>query len=264
MRKKYASDISREKFAEIQPLLSSVRRRTKPVTVDPYEVFCAVLYVLRTGCQWRFLPSEWPKWQTVYSYFAKWSKPDEHGISVLERALKNQVGAARTRLGRNACSTFLIIDAQSVKNTDTAALKGYDAGKKVSGIKRHMAVDTQGFPHAVAVTTAEVTDRKGALQALERGKCSLTKVQSLLADAGYVGEPFAQDVRDILGEHVTVQIAKRSELHTFKVMPKCWILERSFAWLEKNRRLWKNCERLRNTSLQFVHMAFLALLLRRS
>lgn len=87
-RKKYASDISPEKFAEIQPLLCSVRRRTKPATVDPYEVFCAVLYVLRTGCQWRFLPSEWPKWQTVYSYFAKWSKPDEHGLSVLERALK--------------------------------------------------------------------------------------------------------------------------------------------------------------------------------
>ena len=151
-----------------------------------------------------------------------------------------------------------------MKNTDTAALKGYDAGKKVSGIKRHMAVDTQGFPHAVAVTTAEVTDRKGLLQALERSKCSLTKVQSLLADAGYVGEPFAQDVRDILGEHVTVQIAKRSELHTFKVMPRRWIVERSFAWLEKNRRLWKNCERLINISLQFVHMAFLALLLRRS
>jgi transposase len=158
----------------------------------------------------------------------------------------------------------LIIDAQSVKNTDTAALKGYDAGKKVSGIKRHIAVDTQGFPHAVAVTTAEVTDRKGLLQALERGKSSLSKVHSLLADAGYVGEPFVQGVRAILGEHVTVQIAKRSELHTFKVMPKRWIVERSFAWLEKNRRLWKNCERLLNTSLQFVNMAFLALLLRRS
>lgn len=86
--KKYASDISREKFAEIEPLLVSVRRRTKPTTVDLYEVFCAVLYVLRTGCQWRFLPSEFPKWQTVYAYFAKWSKPDEHNISVLERALK--------------------------------------------------------------------------------------------------------------------------------------------------------------------------------
>lgn len=158
----------------------------------------------------------------------------------------------------------MIVDAQSVKNTDTAALKGYDAGKKVSGIKRHIAVDTQGFPHAVAVTTAEVTDRKGALQAMRRCRANLGKVQSVLADAGYVGEPFAQDVCNILGEHVSVQIAKRSELHTFKVMPKRWIVERSFAWLDKNRRLSKNCERLLNTSLQFVHLAFLALVLRRS
>ena len=151
-----------------------------------------------------------------------------------------------------------------MKNTDSAALKGYDAGKKVSGVKRHIAVDTQGFPHAVAVTTAEVTDRKGALQALERAKGSLPKVQSLLADAGFVGEPFALGVREILGEHVTVQIAKRSGMHKFAVIPKRWVVERSFAWLDKNRRPSKNCERLLNTSLQFVHLAFLALLLRRS
>ena len=150
-----------------------------------------------------------------------------------------------------------------MKNTDTAALKGYDAGKKVSGIKRHIAVDTQGLPHAVAVTTAEVTDRKGTLQALKRCKPSLGAVQSLLADSGYTGQPFAQGVQDILGEHVRVEIAKRSELHTFKVMPKRWIVERSFAWLDKNRRLWKNCERLINTSTQFVHLAFLALILKR-
>jgi transposase len=166
-------------------------------------------------------------------------------------------------LGREAGSTLLIVDTQSVMNTDTAKNKGYDGGKKVSGIKRHIAVDTQGFPHAVAVSTAEVTDRKGTLQALRRGKAQLHRVQSLLADGGYVGAPFAQEVREILGEHVTVQIAKRNELHTFQVMPKRWIVERSFAWLEKNRRLWKNCERLLNTSLQFIHLAFLALLLKR-
>ncbi|KMN35461.1 transposase [Chromobacterium sp. LK1] len=156
------------------------------------------------------------------------------------------------------------MDAQSVKNTDTAGLKGYDAGKKISGIKRHIVVDTQGLPHAVAVTTAEVTDRKGALKALARCQSGLKRVQSLLCDSGYVGQPFAQGVREILGGYVTVQIAKRSELHTFKVMPKRWIVERSFAWLEKSRRLWKNCERKLNTSLQFIHLAFLALLLRRS
>ena len=110
------------------------------------------------------------------------------------------------------------MDAQSVRNTDTAGSKGYDAGKKVSGIKRHIAVDTQGLPHAIAVTTAEVTDRKGALQALQRCKPALNRVQALLCDSGYVGRPFAQGVQDILGGHVSVQIAKRSELHTFKVM----------------------------------------------
>ena len=138
------------------------------------------------------------------------------------------------------------MNAQSVKNTDTAGSKGYDAGKKISGIKRHIAMDTQGLPHAVAVTTVEVTDRKGALQALERGKPNLGQVQSLLCDSGYTGAPFAQSGRDILGEQVTVQIAKRSELHAFKVMPKRWVVERSFAGLEKNRRLWQNCERKLN------------------
>ncbi len=151
-----------------------------------------------------------------------------------------------------------------MKNADTAGFKGYDAGKKVSGIKRHIAVDTLGLPHAVAVTTADVTDRKGALQAFKRCKSRLSKVANVLTDSGYTGEPFAQGVREIVGEHVTVQVAKRSELHTFKLMPQRWVVERSFAWLEKNRRLWKNCERWLNTSLQFVHLAFLVLLLRRS
>ena len=119
-----------------------MRRRTKPTTVDLYEVFCAVLYLLRTGCQWRFLPSDFPNWQTAYSYFAKWREPDSEGISALERVLKNQVGEVRTRLGHSASTTLLVLEAQSVKNTDTAAL----AGKKISGVKRHIAVDTQGFP----------------------------------------------------------------------------------------------------------------------
>jgi transposase len=88
LRRKYASDISRERFEEIEPLLRGVRRRTKPTELDLYEVFCAILYLLRTGCQWRFLPGEFPKWQSVYAYWRKWSKPDEEGISALERALK--------------------------------------------------------------------------------------------------------------------------------------------------------------------------------
>ena len=138
---------------------------------------------------------------------------------------------AREKLGRSAQPTLLIVDAQSVKNTDTARYKGYDAGKKVSSIKRHVAVDTQGLPHATSVTTAGVTDRKGALQAMRRCKASLGKVQTVLADAGYVGEPFALGVREILSQGAAVQIAKRSELHKFAVIPKRWVVQRSFAWL---------------------------------
>ncbi len=159
-------------------------------------------------------------------------------------------------------TSFLIVDAQSVKNTDTASQKGYDAGKKVSGIKRHIAVDTQGFPHAVAVTTADVTDRNGALAAFDRCADNLKQVTSVLVDGGYSGEPFADAVKDKL--EATVQVAKRSELHTFAVIPKRWVVERSFAWLEKYRRLWKNCERSLKTSMQMIHLAFLVLLLRRS
>ena len=156
----------------------------------------------------------------------------------------------------------MIVDAQSVKNSDSAGQKGYDAGKKISGIKRHIAVDTQGLPHAIGVTTAEVTDRKGALLALSRCSADLQTVQNILADGGYVGQPFSCAVEALLG--AKVQIAKRSELHRFAVMPQRWVVERSFAWIEKCRRLWKNCERKLNTSLQFIHLAFLALLLRRS
>ncbi len=155
----------------------------------------------------------------------------------------------------------MIVDAQSVKNTDSAERKGYDAGKKVSGIKRPIAVDTQGLPHAVAITTANVTDRKGALAAMERCASNLQSVQSVLVDGGYTGRPFAEAVQKKL--QARVQVVKRTELHTFAVLPQRWVVERSFGWLEKCRRLWKNCERKINTSLQFVHLAFLTLLLRK-
>jgi transposase len=154
------------------------------------------------------------------------------------------------------------VDAQSVKNTDTAEHKGYDAGKKVSGIKRHIAVDTQGLPHAIHVTTANVTDRTGALEAFALHQEDLGKVQTVLVDGGYTGEPFADAVKKLLG--ASVEVVKRNELHTFAVLPKRWVVERSFAWLEKCRRLWKNCERKLTTSLQMVVLAFVALILKRS
>jgi transposase len=171
------------------------------------------------------------------------------------------VGVVRQSLGRKRTTRFIIVDAQSVKNTDTAENKGYDAGKKVSGIKRHIGVDTNGLPHALDVTTADITDRNGALQTFERHRENLPNVTNVLADGGYTGEPFAEGVQRILD--ATVEIAKRNELHKFAVLPKRWVVERSFGWLEKCRRLWKNCERKLNTSRNMMALAFLALLLKR-
>ncbi len=153
------------------------------------------------------------------------------------------------------------MDSQSVKNTDSAGNKGYDAGKKVSGIKRHVAVDSQGLPHAIHVTTADVTDRAGALAMFEQSRADLSRVQNVMADGGYTGKPFAATVQNLLG--ASVEVVKRNELHTFVVLPKRWVVERSFAWLEKCRRLWKNCEGKLNTSLQMVVLAFTVLILKR-
>jgi transposase len=158
-------------------------------------------------------------------------------------------------------TSFCIIDSQSVKNTDSAEQKGYDAGKKISGIKRHIAVDTQGLPHAILVTTADVTDRDGAVLMVGDARDNLSEVKNLLGDGGYTGNNFAMRIAGLIG--ATVQVVKRNELHKFVVLPKRWIVERTFAWLEKCHRLWKNCERKLATSRQMVVLALLALILKR-
>lgn len=158
-------------------------------------------------------------------------------------------------------TSFCIIDSQSVKNTDSAEQRGYDAGKKISGIKRHIAVDTQGLPHAIHVTTANITDRNGAVIMTGNAKDNLSEVKNLLVDGGYTGSHFSAQIAELIG--ATVEVVKRNELHRFIVLPKRWVVERSFAWLDKCRRLWKNCERKLKTSLQMIVLAFIALLLKR-
>ncbi|MBI2343304.1 MAG: IS5 family transposase [Deltaproteobacteria bacterium] len=261
MRKKYPSDISREQFEKIRPLLEGARKKTRPRRIELYDIFCGVLYLLKSGCQWRMMPSDFPKWRTIHFYFQIWSEAREGEKSILDQALKKMVGEVRLGNGRTEKTSFCIVDAQSVKKTDTANEKGDDAGKKVSGIKRHIAVDTQGLPHGIEVTTANVTDRDGARQLTKEERENLLAVENLLVDGGYSGTPFAESMREILGARV--EVVKRNELHTFKVLPKRWVVERSFGWLEKCRRLWKNCERNLSTSRQMIILAFLVLLLRR-
>jgi transposase len=171
-------------------------------------------------------------------------------------------------------TTFGIIDAQSVQNADIAEEKGndagalapslsfpigkrpertYDAGKKVSGIKRHIVVASQSLPHAV--TTANITDREGAPRMITENAATLSRVEKYLVDGGYSGERFAEAVKTLCGAEV--EVIKRNELHTFVILPRRWVVERSFGWLDKSRRLWKNCERKIHNSLQMSVSEFL-------
>ena len=158
-------------------------------------------------------------------------------------------------------TTFGIIDAKSIKNADAAEQKGYDAGKKVSGIKLHLIVDTLGLPHAAYISCANVTDRNGALEMIKCNLDNLSEVEKFLADGGYTGENFANAVNALCSAEV--EVVKRSELHQFDVLPKRWIVERSFGWLDKYRRLWKNCERKLSTSLQMTILAFISTFIKR-
>lgn len=181
--------------------------------------------------------------------------------SLLELVLKKLVGEVRISNGRKEKTSFCIIDSQNLKNADTAEKKDYDAGKKISGIKRHIAVDTQGLAHAIYVTTAKATDCSSAVKMVENAKANLSEVKNILVDAGYTGENFATQIKAIIG--ATVEVIRRSELHAFIVLPERCVVERSSAWLEKCRRLWKNCERKLNTSLQMIVLSFISLLLQR-
>ena len=208
------------------------------------------------------LPADFPSWGICYKYFRQWSeRPGPQGESNLELVLEKSVGAARQSNGRSEQTSFCIVDSQSVRNTGSAGNKGYDPGKKVSGIKRHMAVDTQGLPHAIHVATADVTGWPGALAMFDQSRGELNRVRDVMADGGYTGKPFAGEVQNLL--EASVEVVKRNELHTFVVLPKRWVVERFSAWLERCRRLWKNCERKLDTSLQMVVLAFAVLILKR-
>ena len=261
MRTTYPSDISREQFEAVRWHLESARKKTHPPDYDLYDIFCAVLYVLKEGCRWRALPHDFPKWQNVYYHYRNWSLADEGGKSILDKALEELVLSERIMKGKEGKTSMAIVDSKSVKNAFSAEEKGYDGGKKISGIKIHLGVDTLGLPHGIHVTRANVTDRDGALEMLSKYAPRLSKVLKVLCDGGYTGENFAHAVMVLL--KATVEVAKRKELHTFAVIPKRWIVERTFAWLDNFRRLWKNCERKIHTTHQMVTLAFISLLLRR-
>ena len=157
--------------------------------------------------------------------------------------------------------TLGIIDAKSIKNADTAQEKGYDGNKKISGIKLHIITDTMGLPHAISISCANKSDRKEAVKMVSSHLEFLFSIKKFIVDGGYRGENFAKEIKELC--HAEVEVVKRKKAHEFEVLPIRWIVERSFGWLEKYRRLWKNCERKLSTSLQMTTLAFISILIRR-
>jgi putative transposase len=220
------------------------------------DIVNAILYVVKTGCQWRMLPKDFAPWETVYYYFSVWKK--EEVFEIIHETLVEKV---RVKQGRKEEPTVGIIDAQSVKNTLVSSQdKGFDAGKKIKGIKRHIIVDTLGLVLAVVIQSASVQDRDGAIDVVGKLCESWKKVIKIFADGGYRG----QLIKTVKARfNIEVEIIKRDELHTFKILPKRWIVERTFAWIDTNRRNSKNYERLNNTNVAMVHLSAIRIMLNR-
>jgi transposase len=214
------------------------------------------LYLDRAGCAWRYLPSDFPPWQTVYGYFAAWR--DDGTLTRLHDALRAQVRAAA---GRNAEPTAAIIDSQSVRAADTVpkASRGWDNAKKVNGRKRHIAVDAMGLVLTVVITAASVQDRDGARPLLWNLHHACRRIRLIWADAAYTGKLAAWAA----ALKITVQVVARREQHVFEVLPRRWVVERTFAWISKHRRTVRDYEQLPASHEAMILWAMVVLMARR-
>lgn len=255
---RYPSDLTDQQWALVEPLLPPPRVGGRPEKHPRRELVNAILYLVRTGCSWRQLPTDFPPWETVYWHFARW-----HAAGLVDRlhdALRDQV---RDADGRDPMVSAGIVDAQSVKGADTvsSATRGYDAGKKVNGRKRHVVVDTLGLLLVVMVTAASVQDRDGGARALERLRFRMPSVALVWADGGYAGRLVGY-ARQVL--RLTVEIVRKNEgQRTFEVLPRRWVVERTLSWISRCRRLDHDYERLPEHSEAMVKWAMIGLMTRR-
>jgi len=246
----YPTNLSNSQWQVISKYLDVKRSRK----YELQEVVNSILYLVKTGCQWRMLPADFPKWQIVYYYFSAWKRS-----GLIEQIHEMLVEKTRKSQGKNEEPTVGIIDAQSVKSTLVSSQdKGFDAGKKIKGIKRHIIVDTLGLILAVVIQSASVQDRDGAVSVIDKLRESWRKVIKIFADGGYAGKLIGK-VKDMF--KIELEIIKRDELHTFKILPKRWIVERTFSWIDTNRRNSKNYERLNQTSIAMVHLSAIRIML---
>lgn len=250
---RYGSDVTDAEWSVLEPMLPAELGYGRKREWSMREIVNAIFYVLRGGIGWRLLPDSFPPWQTVYGWFARFR--DDGTWEAINHRL---VMLDRERVGRDASPTAAVIDSQSVKTTEGGGIRGYDGGKKINGRKRHAMVDTDGRALKLQAHSAGIQDRDGAGPLLKASRAWWPFVQLGYADAGYQG-PRVRDTSPI-----RIEIVRKAEGQVgFAVQARRWVVERFFAWINRNRRLAKDFEATIASAEAFLYVASVMLLLRR-